>query len=109
MEVSSTDAHTGVAATIYLSGNATAYTLAATDRVNITDILLNLAGGGTYEIVFAASDTAGQRVIKGTLPVAGHIEHHFETPIAGPLATAPTLIAAAGQVDLVMTGAITEQ
>jgi hypothetical protein len=106
-EVISADASgAGVVVLLYESGVVTAHTLAADERLNVTDVILISTAGGVYDLVFG-SVAAGRHVVKGNAEVLGGVAHHFETPISGPLATNLRLIAAAGQVDLIVAGFIT--
>jgi hypothetical protein len=114
-EVVSTDAHAGVAGTLYPSGSNTARVQTATEFLTITDIIFIMgANGGTFDIVFyplstgVIADGAGLRIAKGTLSANSGFAHHFETPMIGPKGYGVALIAAAGQVDLTMTGSIQE-
>jgi hypothetical protein len=109
-EVSSANAQgTAIAFLLYNQGVcATARTLAANERVIITDILLVLAVGGAFTLAFAAADAGGYRILKGTLDAKSGVIHHFETPMVGPPGVLPYLIAAAGQVDCILTGSIVE-
>jgi hypothetical protein len=110
-EVVSADASgAGVACTLYDQGvTATARTLAASERVTVTDVLFISTAGGAFSFIFGTTDGAGKRIVKGLLDAKSGVLHHFETPITGPAGVVPLLIAAAGQVDLVMTGYITKQ
>lgn len=108
LEVISTDASgAGVAATLYKAGSVTAFTLAANQIISITDIIFVSTAGGVYDIVMAAV-TAGMHVAKGNAAALGGLAHHFETPFDGRPGIVPKLIAAAGQVDLVMQGYVKE-
>jgi hypothetical protein len=110
-EVSSSDAHAGVAVTLYKAGSTTAYTLSATEYLNVTDILFCAANTGQFAVV-TITDAAGKRIVKGTFGTAsyGPYLHHFETPLVCPLGITPVLIAdqSMGQVDLILSGFITE-
>jgi hypothetical protein len=115
-EVSSTDAHTGTAISFYNQAPAlpvATRTILATEFVTITDVLFISTAGGTYEIVFypiggSIVDAAGLRVVKGNAQALGGIAHHFETPITGPVGYIPALIAAVGQVDLIVSGYVSQ-
>ena len=97
----------GAVVTLYMQGEATAHTLAADERLNVTDVLFVSTTGGVYDLFFGTSTGAGKHVVKGNAAALGGIAHHFETPISGPLATNLWLTAAAGQIDLVVSGYIT--
>ena len=110
-EVVSTDAHAGVAVTFYPGSSLTARVPLATEYVLITDVIFISTAGGTYNLVFypiggAIADGAGLRIVKGNAEVLGGVAHHFETPIEGPRGYGVALIAAVGQVDLVVAGNI---
>ena len=104
-EVSSADASGGVAFTLYPAGSVTARTLASNEFVVITDIIFIATVGGAYALV-AAADSAGRRIAKGIADAKGGLAHHFETPRTCPVGVTPKLIAAAGQVDCIITGYI---
>jgi len=105
-EVSSADASGGVTVLLYPSGSATAITLGATEFLTITDVILVSTAGGVYALV-ADTDAAGRRIVKGNAEALGGIAHTFETRITCPKGVTPKLIAAAGQIDLVISGYIT--
>jgi hypothetical protein len=112
-EVVSADASAGVAATLYNAGTLTARTQLSTEFLTITDIIFISTSGGTYDLVFyplggAIADGAGRRIAKGIADAHGGLAHHFETPICGPVGYGVALIAATGQVDLVVTGYISQ-
>jgi hypothetical protein len=106
-EVISADASgAGVAVALYPAGTTTARTLLSTEFVTITDVILISTAGGVYDLIFGTSAGAGKHIAKGNASALGGLAHHFETPIAGPAGVVPLLIAAAGQVDLIVTGYI---
>jgi hypothetical protein len=106
-EVISADASgAGVAVTLYPGGSLTARTLASNEFLTITDVIFISTAGGVYDLIFGTSAGAGKHIVKGDADALGGLAHHFETPIAGPVGVTPLLIAAAGQVDLVITGYI---
>jgi hypothetical protein len=107
-EVVSADASGGVAFTLYSAGSATSRTLLSTEYVVITDLIFISTAGGTYKIVAGTADAAGKRVAKGNAEALGGLAHHFETPFTCPKGVVPYLIAAAGQVDCVLTGYISQ-
>jgi hypothetical protein len=119
-EVNSTDAHSGVNVSLYKSAPTVpivARTVTATEYVVVTDVIFISTAGGTYELVFyptggaipaAGAARDGLRIVKGNAEVLGGLAHHFETPITGPKGYSVALIAAAGQVDLIITGGICE-
>jgi hypothetical protein len=110
-EVSSADAHSGVTVLLYKAGSTSAYTLKSNEYLNVTDILLCFAASGSFALV-ANTDTAGKRLAKGSIGTAsfGSYLHHFETPLVCPVGVTPVLIAdaAMGQIDLILSGFITE-
>jgi hypothetical protein len=113
MEIVSTDAHAGVAVTIYKSGSLTAYILAANETITISDIVFVSTAGGTYDLIFGtaasyAEGVGGTRIAKGNASALGGLTHHFSVGVAGPAGYLPYLYAAAGQVDLVLQGFINE-
>ena len=96
-------------ATIYPQGSLTARTLAATEILYITDLIFSSTAGGAYNFIFGTTDGAGKRIAKGNADAKGGLAHHWETPVAGPAGVVPGLIAAAGQVDVVMTGFVCQK
>ena len=112
-EVVSADASgVGVKATIYKGADKTAYVPTATEFLTITDIIFISTAGGAFNIVMGTAlvgaDGAGLRIAKGLVDAKSGLAHHFETPVALPVGYVPWLIAAAGQVDLILCGWITE-
>jgi hypothetical protein len=116
-ELSTTDASTLPAnqkVIFYKDGSATVRAQLSTEFVTITDIIFISTAGGTYDLVFYSlatgtiADGAGLRIAKGVADAHGGLAHHFETPICGPVGYGVALIAAAGQVDLVVTGHISQ-
>ena len=106
LEVVSADASGGVAFTMYSGGAATARALAATETLVITDVLFVSTVGGTFNIVAGTTDAVGKRIAKGNVAATGGLVHRFATPFSCPAGVLPTLIAAVGQVDCVLTGYI---
>jgi hypothetical protein len=106
-EVVSADASgAGVAVLWYPSGSQTARTLLSTEFVTITDVILISTAGGVYDLIFGTTTGAGKHIVKGNADALGGIAHHFETPLTGPVGVNARLIAAAGQVDLIISGSI---
>jgi hypothetical protein len=116
-DYSGADAHLGVNVPFYDSGapspgnSVAARVPASTEMVTITDLVFISTVGGTYDIVFyptggSVADATGLRIAKGNAQALGGVTHHFATPITGPQGYTVGLIAAAGQVDLVLTGYI---
>lgn len=106
-EVSSTDASGGIAITLYKAGSTTAYTLLSTEYVDVTDIIFISTAGGVYALTMDVN-SAGHWIAKGNAAALGGLAHHFETPVSCPIGITPKLFAAAGQVDLIVTGYITK-
>jgi len=108
-EVSSADASGGVAVSLFSAGGtSTARTLAATEYLNITDIIFLSVAGGAAALV-ADTDAAGKRIFKhDDVEAKGGIAHHFAIPWSCPVGVVPKLIAVIGQVDLTITGFITK-
>jgi hypothetical protein len=112
-EVSSSNASAGVKVTLYKAGSADAYTPLSTEYVTITDVVFVSTVGGVYNLVGAlpagtASDVAGLRIAKGAADALGGVVFRFDTPITLPKDYVPFLIADAGQVDLIITGYISQ-
>jgi len=120
-ELTSTDAHVGAGVAFYNEGapNPTTNPIAArvplaTEQVTVTDIIFVSTAGGAYTLVFyplstgVVTDTAGLRIAKGNAQALGGLAHHFETPRCGPPGYGVALIASIGQVDLVVTGFISQ-
>jgi hypothetical protein len=109
MEVSSANAGgTAIPFVLYNMASTTARTLLATEFVTVTDIIFISTAGGAYTLTAGASDGAGKRIAKGNAAALGGLAHHFETPFCCPAGVLPYLIAAAGQVDCVLTGYISQ-
>jgi hypothetical protein len=81
-------------------------TLGANEYLHITDILFISTAGGAYDFV-AKTVADGRHIAKGNAAVLGGLAHHFETPYSCPKGVVPVLIAA-GQVDLLIQGYITQ-
>jgi hypothetical protein len=107
LEVDSADSSAGTAFTIYKAGSTAAYTLTATEYIDVSDIIFISTAGGTFSIV-ANSDAGGKRIAKGSVDAKGGLAHHFETPYTCPIGVTPKLFAAAGQVTCVLQGFVTE-
>jgi hypothetical protein len=112
-EVVSSNASAGVAFTLYKQATATAYTPTSTEIITVTDIIFVSTAGGVYNLVFypaggSIADGAGLRIAKGNASALGGLAHHFETPRTGPKGYLPALISAAGQVDAVITGYVSQ-
>ena len=106
-EIVSADASgAGVAVTWYPAGSATARVLASDEYLAITDILFISTAGGVYDLIFGTTTGAGKHIAKGNAAALGGLAHHFETPAVGPKGVNALLIAAAGQVDLIVQGYI---
>lgn len=106
-EVDSADASSGETVLLYNDGSSTARTLASNERLTITDIMFVSTAGGAYSLYWG-TDAAGLRITGGNAEALGGLAHPYETPTTGPAGTAPILTAAAGQVDLNITGHITQ-
>jgi hypothetical protein len=108
-EVVSADASAGVAFALYLEGETTAYTLGATDHVEITDIDLTRDAQGAAAIV-ADTDAAGRRVWKAHLLAAtGGVARTLATPHLCPMGVVPKLIADIGNVAAIIHGHIIQR
>jgi hypothetical protein len=114
LEASDDDASAGINFTMYRSGSTTAITLGAGQYLTITDVVFISTAGGVYTLAFDAllsgshAADAGTWIAKGNADAVGGLAHHFETPRTGPKGVMPRLLAAAGQVDVVLTGYIQE-
>ena len=106
-EVDSADASGGVTVLLYPAGSSTARTLASNERLTITDVNFVSTAGGLYSLYWGA-DTPGLKVVSGNAEVLGGLVHEYGTPLTGPKGVAPILAAASGQVDLTISGFITE-
>ena len=118
-EIISTDAHLGVAATLYNAGaqvigtTVQPRTQLATEFLVVTDIELLMPAGGNYEILFYPIATgtitagAGLRIVKGNASVSGGVAHHFDTARTGPKGYGVAVIAdATSAIDVVITGGL---
>ena len=108
-EVSSADASGGISVSLFTGGGAAAArTVASSEFLTITDIIFLTTAGGDAALV-ADSDAAGKRIFKHSdFEVKGGVAHSFSIPWECAKGVTPKLIAAAGQVDLTITGFITK-
>lgn len=106
-EISTDGATGGVAVTLYPSGSTTARTLQSNEFLTITDIVFVSTAGGAYALV-ADTDVAGLRIVKGDAEVLGGLVVNFTRPITCPKGVTPKLFADTGQVDLTISGYITQ-
>lgn len=99
---------------LYKGASTTAYTLKDNEYIVVTDIIFFSTAGGAFTIAFDATlasstgGVAGTLIAKGSAAAQGGVAHHFETPMEGMKGITPTMFAAAGRVDCVMQGYITE-
>jgi hypothetical protein len=117
-EIISTDAHLGVAATLYPSGATVVGTTVQariqtiTEYMIVTDIEVLMPNGGAYELLFYPLGTgtiaagAGLRIVKGTASISGGVAHHFDTARIGPKGYGVACIADAGALDVIITGGL---
>lgn len=105
-EVDSSDAHLGIAATLY-DANGGTITLGATQRVILYDVAIFSVAGGRV-VLTDNTDVAGARIIGGSLSANGTIITRFSRPVELVVGKVPTLFAAAGQVDATINGEIVE-
>ncbi len=113
-EVDSADASGGVAFKFYFNGTTELVTASTGvvptgKRLVITDIALSVTAEGTAGI-FAITDAAGKRILKGEFADVGGVIQAFETHRSLPLSITPVLIAdaACGQVNSVIHGYLLE-
>ena len=107
-EISSADcSSTPATATIYAAGNPTAITLGSDQWIEITDIQFSSTVGGAY-VMYAGTNIAGQRIIKGNAAATGGLTIRYSTPIVCKRGEVPAMVAAAGQVDVIFTGYLVE-
>tara|TARA_Y100000310_G_scaffold153134_1_gene152570 strand:+ start:546 stop:905 length:360 start_codon:yes stop_codon:yes gene_type:complete len=107
-EFSSADASTAAAGVLY-NADAGVRTLAATQRFVVTSVALLTAVAQRYDVFSDNNDDdtvdAGERIIGGHF--AAGIAHSLNTEIYCQLGITPKVLgAAAGQVDVIMTGYI---
>jgi hypothetical protein len=110
-ELVSSNASAGVFLTLYEGASLTARTILADEYVTVTDIINIDTDSVAYNLLFApvggaVADGAGLRIAKGTSTALGGLAHHFETPRIGPKGYAPAMIAAAGSINVIITGFI---
>src|SRR5512140_806953 len=96
-EVSSADASSGVAFTLY-DAEQNSRALASTERLVIGDLLVVSVPGGDVRIV-CDTDAAGKRVVKGTVVANGGLSRGNSLPYYGKKGVVPKVFAPAGQVD----------
>ena len=73
---------------LYTSGSVTVHTLAATEYLNITDVIIYLESGGDF-LLAANSDAAGRRIAVGNAAVNGGIAKTLSTPYTCPQGVMP--------------------
>lgn len=106
-ELHSTDASAGVAVTLYERGTLSTTTVAATERLCITAVLLVTAAGGDSFVFVGADNTEGngEYVVRGTFAANGGVNTAVVEFMGGrghtPFAQAP-----AGVVDVIFYGYI---
>ena len=97
---------------LYPSGSKTAFTLASTQYLTITDIIFISTAEAAYVLAFdaaiatSAGGALGTIIAKGKATKEGGLAHHFETPMTGPKGVMPYLCADVGQVDCILVGYI---
>jgi len=106
-EVSSANASGGVTVLLYPAGSTAARALASGEFLAVTDYAIILTVGGAFALV-ADADTAGERIVKGSVAALGGAVSNLSTPFACAEGITPVLIADAGQVDCVINGYITQ-
>lgn len=105
----SADAHAGVQVPIYQNGSETAYTLLASDFIEIHSIRIQTAAGGdtflTVDSAYNATPTAGTTVLRGTTPANGDLllEKMTFEGISGGL---PWITSPAGVIDVQFYGTL---
>ena len=98
--------NTALPATLYPAGSSSPVALGGSQYLYITDVTFVSTAGGVYNMVFGNADGAGLRIVKGNASPLGGVSVHFNTPLKGPAGAVPNMIAAAGQVDVIFSGYI---
>jgi phage baseplate assembly protein gpV len=95
---------------LYRGGSVAAYTLAATERVVITDFDVVCGASGLTVTLYDGDNTtvaAGETINKGTFAANGGISSHLTTPHFCQLGTWPKVkTSGAGQIDVTIRGVI---
>lgn len=104
----SSDASSGVEVSLYDASNASV-TISASQRLLITDAHVTSDDGGELHLFIGADATPGngETVLRGKVAASGGLMVGFQgTPRLGILGGKPYLVAAAGIVNVVLTGRI---
>lgn len=111
-EVRSSDASSGVAVPIYLSGPATsvAYTLKSTEFLEITWLELITVAGGDSFVLIGADATIGvnEAIVRGTFAANGGFAGEISPPKVGVTAGTLFVVSPVGVVDVKVLGFIRE-
>lgn len=111
-EVHSTDASSGVAVPIYLSGSSisVAFTLGARQYLEITWVKIITVAGGDSSVIIGADATAGvnEVVVRGTYAVNGGFAGEISPPKVGVVGGTLWVISPSGVVDVKVIGFIRE-
>lgn len=68
---------------LYQQGTSTVRTLAATEFLYITDLVMTSEAGGEVSIYFG-SDAVGKRLLKMVVAAKSGYDHEYCTPVCGP-------------------------
>ena len=107
-ELTSADASTATAVTLFNSGSLTSRTLAADEYLEIHSIQIVAAAGGAVHLFIGANSTAGagESVVRGTFNARGGIVQKLEPPFVGSASHLAYIEAPAGQIDVIFHGSI---
>lgn len=111
-EVRSSDASSGVAVPIYLSGPGTsvAYTLKSTEFLEVTWLEVITVAGGDTHVLIGADATIGvnEAIVRGTFAANGGFAGEISPPKVGVVGGTLFVTSPAGVVDVKVQGFIRE-
>lgn len=107
-ELSSANASTPAALTLFEQGSRAAFTLASNEYVEIHSVSLVTAPGGAASIFLSSDGTesTGETVISGTFGANGGIAEELVVPVAGNAGESIYATAPAGQLDVSVRGTV---
>lgn len=108
-ELSSADASSGVVITLYEAGTENVFTLASTEFIEITELLVVAVAGGDVRVFFGtdATPAAGSMIARGNVGSnGGFAKSWIRTPRGGVAGDIPRLLAPIGQIDVTLTARV---
>lgn len=102
------NASTGIALTLYRSGETTERTLASDEYLNIYAVHMQSETGGDLALL-ADSDAAGRRILIGNYAANGGVDKEYVVPYTCPRGVVPKFFGAAtGRNTCIIEGTITK-